>query len=65
MYVLLPRGDLGWDDLRVFTTFAAVERLIDRDHFVVAFEGTDELVAVWMYQLEQGRVRRYPVSRSP
>lgn len=63
IYVLLPRGDLGWDDIRVFTSFAAVERLVTRDSFVVAFEGADELVPVWLYQLEHGTLRRYPISR--
>ena len=65
IYILLPRGDLGWDDLRVFTSFSAVERLVTPHTYIVAFEGTDELVAVWLYQLEQGRLRRYPVSPSP
>jgi hypothetical protein len=42
-----------------------VERLVTPQSYIVAFEGTDELKAVWLYQLEQGRLRRYPVSPSP
>jgi hypothetical protein len=65
IYVLLPHGDLGWDDLRVFTSFPAVERLVTPFNYVIAFEGTDELEAVWLYQLEKGRLRRFPISPSP
>jgi hypothetical protein len=65
VYVLLPRGDLGWDDLRIFTTFAAVEPLVTQSSYIIAFEGTDELKPMWVYQLEYGVLRRYPLSRSP
>jgi hypothetical protein len=63
IYVLLPHGDLGWDDLRIFTSFGAVERLIDGQHFAIGFEGTDELTPVWVFQLEKGEVMRWAVSR--
>ena len=63
LYGLFPRGDIGWDDVRLFTAFAAVEPLIDRGTFVIAFEGADELTPVWIYQLESGVIRRYPISR--
>jgi hypothetical protein len=63
VYALLPRGSLDWDDIRIFTTFAAVEPLILQGTFVIAMEGTDELTPAWIYQLEQGRIRRYPINR--
>jgi hypothetical protein len=63
LYVLLPRGDLAWDDLRLFTSFAHVESLVTTDTYILAFEGTDELTPVWIYQLEHGKLRRYPISR--
>lgn len=65
IYVLFPQGDLGWDDLRVFTTFGAAEAAVTPYTFIVAFEGTDELKPVWVYRMERGTLRRYPVSRSP
>lgn len=65
MYIVFPRGDLGWDDIRVYTTFATVERLLHNGTFAIAYEGADELVPVWLFQVEQGRIRRYPVSPSP
>jgi hypothetical protein len=65
IYVLLPRGDLGWDDIRIFTSFSAVERMIDREHFVIAFEGVDELSPVWIFQLEKGKIERWALNRSP
>lgn len=65
LYLLLPRGPLDWDDIRVFTSFGAVERLVTPSSFVLALEGTDELTPVWFYQLEKGLLRRYPLSRSP
>jgi hypothetical protein len=63
LYILYPRTDLGWDDPRIFTTFARVEPLIDPEHFVIAYEGTDELVPVWIFQVEKGKVMRWAVSR--
>ena len=63
MYVLLPRGDLGWDDIRIFTSFSAVERMIDSEHFVIAFEGVDELSPVWIFQLEKGKIERWALNR--
>lgn len=63
MYIVFPRGDLGWDDIRIYSTFSAVERLLDSGTFAIAYEGTDELVPVWLFQLERGMVRRYPVNR--
>ena len=63
MYIVFPRGDLGWDDIRIYSTFAAVERLLHTGTFAIAYEGTDELIPVWLFQVEQGTVRRYPVNR--
>jgi hypothetical protein len=63
MYIVFPRGDLGWDDIRIYTTFSAVERLLHAGTYAIAYEGADELVPVWLFQVEQGRVRRYPVNR--
>ena len=65
LYILLPRGSLDWDDIRVFSSFSAVEPLLTPETFLLAFEGTDELIPVWVYQLEHGVLRRYPLSRSP
>lgn len=63
LYVLYPRAELEWDDPRIFTTFAGVEPLIDVDHFVIAYEGTDELLPVWIFQWEKGKVARWAVSQ--
>jgi hypothetical protein len=63
MYIVFPRGDLGWDDIRIHSTFATVERLLHAGMFAIGYEGTDEMVPVWLFQLEQGTIRRYPVSR--
>ena len=63
MYIVFPRGDLGWDDIRVYTTFATVERLLHSGTFAIAYEGTDEMVPVWLFQVEHGMLRRYPVNR--
>jgi hypothetical protein len=63
MYIVFPRGDLGWDDIRIYSTFAAVERLLHTGTFAIAYEGTDELVPVWLFQMENGMLRRYPVNR--
>lgn len=65
VYVLYPRRDLGWDDVRIFTSFGAVERLIDEYHFVIAMEGIDELYPMWMFQLENGKIQRWALNRSP
>lgn len=65
IYVLLPRGGIEWDDIRIFTTFAQVERLITSATYAIAFEGTDELVPCWIYQLEKGLVHRWAISPSP
>ena len=65
LYVLLPRGSLDWDDIRVFTSFALAESLVTPEMVLLGFEGTDELTPVWMFQLERGVLRRYPLSRLP
>ena len=64
VYLLLPRGSLDWDDLRLLTSFAHLEQLLSPTTYGLAFEGTDELMPVWLYQLERGQVRRYPISPS-
>ena len=63
MYIVFPRGDLGWDDIRIHTTFSVVERLLHAGTFAIGYEGADELVPVWLFQMESGRIRRYPVNR--
>ena len=65
IYLLLPRGALDWDDIRIFTTFAQVERLLTSSTYAIGFEGIDELEPCWIYQLEQGLVQRWAISRSP
>lgn len=65
IYLLFPRGDIGWDDVRVFTSFGAVERLIDGAHFAVGLDGADELYPVWVFQLEKGKIERWALNRSP
>jgi hypothetical protein len=65
IYLLFPHGDIGWDDVRVFTSFGAVERLIDREHFAIGLEGVDELTPVWVFQLERGKIERWALTRSP
>lgn len=65
VYVLLPRGAIEWDDIRMFTSFGAVERLLTPTTYVIAYEGVDELTPCWIYQLEKGRVERWSLSRSP
>lgn len=65
IYLLLPRGALDWDDIRVFTSFAAVERHLTATTYVIAYEGTDELTSCWIYQLEKGKIQRWAVSPSP
>ena len=65
LYVLLPRGTLEWDDIRVFTTFSAVEQQVTPDTYILAYEGTDELTPIWIYQLEKGKLQRWAISRSP
>lgn len=62
IYLLLPRGTLDWDDVRIFTSFSAVERLITASTYVIGYEGIDELKPVWIYQLESGTIRRYALS---
>jgi hypothetical protein len=63
MYIVFPRGDLGWDDIRIYTTFSAVERLLHAGTYAIGYEGADELIPVWLFQMESGRIRRYPVNR--
>lgn len=65
LYVLLPRGALDWDDIRVFSSFSAVEQAVTPQSYIIAFEGTDELKPCWIYQLENGRLQRWALSRSP
>jgi len=63
MYIVFPRGDLGWDDSRIYTTFSQVERQLHAGTFAIGYEGTDELVPVWLFQVEYGLIKRYPVNR--
>ena len=53
---------MDWDDVRIFTSFSAVERLITESTYAIGYDGTDELKPVWIYQLESGTIRRYALS---
>lgn len=63
IYLLLPRGTLDWDDIRVLTTYAQVERELTLSTYAIAYEGTDELQPCWIYQIEAGKIQRWAISR--
>lgn len=65
IYVVLPRGFLDWDDIRVFTSLETAMIALQPEFFLLAFEGGAELKPVWMAHLEGGTLRRFPLSQSP
>lgn len=77
LYLLVPTGNPEWEDMRLFTSFSAVEqvavteatrrkqqRILDAWCFVVAYEGTDELRPVWGYYLIDGQLQRCAITQS-
>lgn len=77
IYLLIPRGDSDWKDMRMFTSFSSVEQVVDagikdraarnvdtRWCFVVAYEGTDELSPVWGYMIYEGYLQRCAITQS-
>lgn len=78
LYLLVPTGDAEWKDMRLFTTFSAVEQVVSRGMdecrranlserwcFVIAYEGTDELRPVWGYTIYEGYLQRCAITSSP
>jgi hypothetical protein len=78
IYLLVPTGNPEWDDMRLFTSFSAVEQVVAkgiderraaRQHerwcFVIAYEGTDEVRPVWGYTIYDGYLQRCAISQSP
>jgi len=77
IYLLVPTGHPEWDDMRVFTSFSAVEQVVakgiaerrargqsDRWCFVIAYEGTDEVHPVWGYMIYEGYLQRCAITQS-
>jgi hypothetical protein len=77
IYVLIPIW-AEWHDMRLFSTYAAMEvevlekaryrkeRSVDPDWcFVIAFDGSDELKPVWNYYINKRSLRldRFPVNQ--
>ncbi len=78
LYLLVPTGNPEWSDMRMFTSFAAVEqiavteakirkqqRINDAWCFVIAYDGVDELVPMWGYYLIEGQLQRHAITQSP
>ncbi len=76
LYLLVPVGSTEWRDMRLFTTFSAVEQVVnkgieemreagvpERWCFVVAYDGTDELRPVWGYTIYEGYLQRYAITQ--
>ncbi len=76
LYILVPTGGAEWHDMRLFTTFSAVEQVVakeiqerrseglpDRWCFVIAYDGTDELRPVWGYTIYEGYLQRYALTQ--
>jgi hypothetical protein len=64
IYVLYEIGKTAeWDTLRMFTTFSSLEHAMIRENlkenYAVAYDGVDELVPVWSYQLVKGVLQRF------
>jgi hypothetical protein len=72
VFMLVPTGGAEWEDMRIFTTYSAVEQVMKRGieerraknkHvewcFVVQYEGTDEVRPVFTYHItESGNIIR-------
>ena len=78
LYLLVPTGNPEWMDMRMFTSFSAVEqvviteakrrkqqRIVDAWCFVIAYDGVDELVPMWGYYLIEGSLQRFAITQSP
>ena len=77
IYLLVPTGHPEWDDMRMFTSFSAVEQVVakgidertskgqsERWCFVIAYDGTDELRPVWGYMIYDGYLQRCAITQS-
>jgi len=78
LYLLVPIGNSEWQDMRIFTSFSAVEQVVDREVknrrtnklpdawcSVIAYDGTDELSPVWGYYIIDGYLQRFAITQSP
>lgn len=78
LYLLVPTGNSEWQDMRLFTSFSAMEQVVDKEierrrreklHeqwcFVVAYDGTDELHPIWGYYVMDGYLQRCAITQSP
>lgn len=78
IYLLVPTGNAEWDDMRLFTSFSAVEqvalqeaqirkqqRILDAWCFVIAYDGVDELYPLWGYHIIDGMLQRFAITQSP
>ena len=78
LYLLVPIGNSEWQDMRLFTTFSAVEQVVEREVkvrknnrlpevwcSVIAYDGTDELRPVWGYYSMDGYLQRFAITQSP
>ncbi len=78
IYLLVPTGSPEWDDMRMFTSFSAVEQVVyqgieerkarrenERWCFVIAYDGTDEVFPVWGYMIYDGYLQRCAITQSP
>jgi hypothetical protein len=64
IYILYELGKTAdWDTLRMFTSFSSLEQTMIKNnlksHYAVAYDGVDELVPVWSYQLVKGILQRF------
>ncbi len=63
IYMLVPRGNTEWEDVRLFSTFSSVEDAMKRvKHcFTIAFDGIDELNPVFLYSFNGDMIVRTPI----
>lgn len=64
IYIVFKKGkSVEWDEMIIFSTYSAVEQYFKQEQnpecYVVAYEGTDQLVPVWQYQFIRGRLQRF------
>jgi hypothetical protein len=77
IYLLVPTGNPEWDDMRLFTTFSAIEQVVakgieerrerrenERWCFVIAYDGEDELRPLWGYTIYDGYLQRCAITQS-
>jgi hypothetical protein len=78
LYLLVPIVSTEWREMRLFTTFSAVEQVVaagiaerqangvpDRWCYVIAYDGTDEVFPVWGYVIYEGYLQRFAITPSP